>query len=427
MAQKPTTPDEHQATVDWVAQHKNIGEAAHAAGIPDATLRNRWRKATAAGFVARALAAQATRSPPTKAVPDGFHLSQISTTVDSDGVMRSQSFKAKSGEEGDLVPESGNFPAPDGMYVRSVSTLVDGQTGVVKQQWVKADILKQDQWNACVEASLRAAEKVVPRDHVYAPLDCNEKLCTLYTLTDCHVGMLAWGKEAGEPWDLDIARDCLVNTFRAMLDAAPKSRIGIVNQLGDFLHFDSLKPVTPEHGHLLDADSRYQKMVETAVEILCEIVDAALLKHEIVQVYMHEGNHDPAGSVWLRVMFSKLYRNNPRVSVGMEPLPYVAFQHGNTLLGFHHGHLAKNESLPQLFAAKFRRQWGECPKVYIHTGHRHHVEEKEFPGAKVIQHPTLAAADAYAARGGWLSERQVQSITYHADKGEYARGIFLPE
>jgi len=66
-------------------------------------------------------------------------------------------------------------------------------------------------------------------------------------------------------------------------------------------------------------------------------------------------------------------------------------------------------------------------KRYVHVGHRHHVEEKEFSGIKIIQHSTLAARDAYAARGGWMSERQMLAITYHADHGEVARSTVTPE
>jgi hypothetical protein len=110
----------------------------------------------------------------------------------------------------------------------------------------------------------------------------------------------------------------------------------------------------------------------------------------------------------------------------MSPNPYTVHQHGKTLLGFYHGHLAKLTSLGELFSAQFREQWGQCPYVYIHTGHKHHVKEEERSGCKIIQHPTLAAPDAYAARGGWLSKRQATSMTYSRTTGEVARGIFVP-
>lgn len=424
--QKPNTPEELQAAVDAVDACGGKAQAARALGVNENTLRSRWRAATMGGYQARREAAISTEHPPTKAVPDGFHLSQISTTVDADGVMRSQSFRAKSGDEGDVVPENGAFPAPDGMYVRSTSTLVDGQTGVVKQQWVKADVLKENAFKAILEASLRAAERVTPRGAVAPPMDVDTDLAQLYTVTDYHFGMLAWKRETGDAWDLAIAKACLLAVFRGMLAAAPRAAVGILNQLGDCLHFDGLKALTPEHGNLLDADSRYQKVVEVVVEVLLAIVEMMLEKHDIVQIYMHEGNHDQAGSVWLRVLFSTLFKNNPRVKVETSPLPYVAYQHGKTMLAFHHGHLTKNESLPLLFATMFAAIWGATKKRYGHTGHRHHEDIKEHPGMKINQHATLAAPDAHSARGGWSSERQIVSITYHKERGEIIRSTFIP-
>jgi hypothetical protein len=97
------------------------------------------------------------------------------------------------------------------------------------------------------------------------------------------------------------------------------------------------------------------------------------------------------------------------------------------MLAFHHGHLKKNDQLPILFAAQFPKIWGATEKRYAHCGHRHHVEEKEHSGLTVIQHPTLAARDAYAARGGWIADRSVRAITYHAEFGEVGRNVITPE
>jgi hypothetical protein len=80
-----------------------------------------------------------------------------------------------------------------------------------------------------------------------------------------------------------------------------------------------------------------------------------------------------------------------------------------------------------LFAATFPALWGATTKRYCHVGHRHHVDEKEHSGMKVTQHSTLAARDAYAARGGWTSERQAVAITYHAKYGEVGRVTVTPE
>jgi len=315
-------------------------------------------------------------------------------------------------------------PGP-GMALRGTSTLY-GEDGTAKLQWVKTSA-DQEALYAAQKAALAAmCEEIKPLPPVKAPRHLDKDLATLYTMTDCHVGMLAWDKETGADWDLGLAENCLTGTLLKMITSAPQSSLGILNQLGDFLHFDSMTPMTPTSHHILDADSRYQKVVQVAVRILRRVISAMLEKHSRVHVEMKEGNHDPAGSVWLRVMFAELYKNNSRVSINLSPNPYTMLVHGTTLLGFYHGHLTKLAQLPILYAAQFPKEWGATEFRYIHTGHKHHVEEKEHPGVKVIQHPTLAAPDAYAARGGWLSKRQATSMTYHLTKGEVARGIFIP-
>lgn len=317
-------------------------------------------------------------------------------------------------------------PVPDGFKVKGVSTYYD-EEGKVRGQWVKSSADDARRAQAMREAFDAMAQDLPRLGPTKPVLGTQASLATLYTLTDSHVGMLSWGQETGADWDLKIAEATLVGCFEQMVKASPAARVGIVNQLGDFLHYDSLTPVTPTSGHVVDADGRFSKMVSTAVRILRRVIDLALAKHERVIVLMAEGNHDMASSVWLRVMFRALYENEPRVEVIDSELPYYCHQHGKTMLAFHHGHLKKNDQLPILFAAQFPQMWGATTKRYAHTGHRHHAEEKEHSGLTVIQHPTLAARDAYAARGGWVAERAVSAITYHAEFGQVARHTVTPE
>jgi hypothetical protein len=338
-----------------------------------------------------------------------------------------RALKYKAAKQGYSPEHDMTKTVPDGFVVKGVSTYYD-EEGKPRGQWVKSsadDQAREAAIRAAYEAMAQELPKlgpVVPNPGTYAA-----NLATVYTLTDSHVGMLAWHKEGGADWDLSIAEGVLTGCFQRMVESSPKSAVGVVNQLGDFLHFDSLSAVTPTSGHLLDADGRFYKVVETAVRILRRVVDLALSRHEKVVVLMAEGNHDLASSVWLRVMFKALYENEPRVEVIDTPLPYYVYQHGKTMLAFHHGHLKKNDQLPILFASQFPKIWGETEKRYAHTGHRHHVEEKEHSGITVVQHPTLAARDAYAARGGWIADRQVRAITYHAQYGEVGRVTVTPE
>lgn len=315
-----------------------------------------------------------------------------------------------------------------GQILRGASTLYkDGQPVM---QWVKTRA--DDQAMAeIMRAGFDAMASELPRQKpTKAPRLTNDQLANLYVLTDSHVGMLAWDKENLDPlgnWDLGIAERTLTGCFEHMVMASPSASVGIVAQLGDWLHSDGLAAVTPTSGHLLDQDGRFPKVVQAAIRILRRVVNFALAKHEKVIVLMAEGNHDLASSVWLRSMFKALYEDEPRVEVIDSEMPYYVYQHGQTMLAWHHGHLRKNDQLPLLFASQFPKVWGATTKRYAHTGHRHHVEEKEHSGMTVIQHSTLAARDAYASRGGWMSERQCTAITYHAEFGQVARTTVTPE
>jgi hypothetical protein len=327
------------------------------------------------------------------------------------------------------APEFGlHHPIAPGQMLKGTSTLM--KDGVPVMQWVKTRADAEQLQEFMREAASAMAEELPRVKPVKGPKLTDAKLANLYTLTDSHVGMLAWHKEnldVNGDWDLGIAERVLTGCFAHMVASSPPARVGIVAQLGDWLHSDGLDAVTPTSRHLLDQDGRFPEVVQAAIRILRRVVDLALARHEKVVVLLAEGNHDMASSVWLRAMFKALYEREPRVEVIDSELPYYVYQHGQTMLAWHHGHLKKNDQLPLLFATQFSKVWGATSKRYAHTGHRHHEETKEHAGMKVVQHSTLAARDAYAARGGWMSERQCTAYTYHTEYGQVCCNTVTPE
>lgn len=318
-----------------------------------------------------------------------------------------------------------NLEVPAPYIVKDNSVRIDA-AGNVAGGWVKTQ-LDPDLHKQYIQGIIDGVAEDLPR---LAPIDGPDRvekdLCNLFTLTDSHVGMLAWKEEGGESWDLEIAETVLTRCFERMVWSSPKAGTAVIAQLGDFLHSDGLLPVTPTHGHVLDQAARYGDMVKAAIRILRRLVDFALTWHEKVILVVAEGNHDMASSIWLRNLFAALYEYEDRVQVIDTELPYYVYQHGQTMLGFHHGHIRKPAELPTLFAAQYPKLWGHSAKRYAHCGHRHHYEEKEYSGMTVVQHSTLTARDAYAARGGWFSERQVRAMTYHAKEGLVAMNVVTP-
>ena len=299
--------------------------------------------------------------------------------------------------------------------------------GEVVGQWLKYGLdktLEADAREAVINALCAEIAPVAPID---SPTNVLANLLTLYNFFDYHVGMLAWHKEGGADWDLTIAEDIGTRAMQQLVFSSPAAHTGVINIGGDFLHFDGLLPVTPTSGHILDADSRFGKVVDVAIRLIRKLVALALQKHERVILLIMEGNHDLSSSLWLRKLFAALFEDEPRIDVHQNELPYYALEWGVNLLGFHHGHMKKNAELPLLFAAMFREKWGRCPKVHIHVGHRHHKDEKDHNGARVTQWPTLAAMDAHSSRHGYFTDRELTSLTYHRDTGQVASNSVTPE
>lgn len=320
-------------------------------------------------------------------------------------------------------------PLKSPFTVKGTSTLYDNETGEAKVTWVKTDKDKQqvaEQMQAAIEA---LKEDITPAKKIPTPkLKWKSELINVYTITDYHMGMLADSEETHEDnWDLKIAEETMVKAFRYLIDHTPEAEVGFFNQLGDMAHYDSMESVTPTNKHLLDADGRPYKMIRAMIRVQRQVIEMLAHKYKKVVILNAEGNHDPISSVWMREIFAEFYSNNPRIEVITDPLPYYAYEHGNNMLAFHHGHLKRNHNVTDVFISNYREMYGRTKLLHIHTGHQHHRELKETSTSIVEMHPTLAASDAYAARGGWKAQRAMQVITYHKEFFETARTLVRPE
>mgnify|MGYP007100044403 CR=1 FL=1 len=310
--------------------------------------------------------------------------------------------------------------APEPFAVKGYSNYYD-KDGKLRGQWVKTTVDDNKIQQLMLE-TIEALKEEIPRESmVYAPPLANDNLLNCYVISDYHLGSLSWQEETGADWDLKIAEDLIIKWFSQAIIQSPQADTAVFAQLSDFLHFDGMDAVTPASKHLLDVDTRFSKLVRSAIKILRVVINMLLQKHQKVHIIMADANHDPVSQIWLREWFSVLYENEPRVSVDTSPNPYNAYEFGKTALFFHHGHKRKVTNVSEVFAGRFREMFGRTKYAYAHTGHLHSIDVKENNLMIVEQHRTLAAPDAYAARGGWLAGRDAKVITYHKEYGEVSR------
>jgi len=311
--------------------------------------------------------------------------------------------------------------APDGYIVKGRSTLY-GPDGEVKAEWVKTTADRERLLQIAMEAVREAAKalpKLKPRpkkDKTY-----NDNLMTVIPWGDPHFGMYAWGEESGEDFDTDIAKRDLCAAVDYLVSQAPPSKKLVICNLGDFFHADNHAGMTPGHGNILDVDTRLQRVIRIGVSAVRQCIQTALDNHETVHFVPVPGNHDPVLGVAMGVLLANVYEDEPRVIVHDAPTLRFYIRHGKTLLGFVHGDRGKDAALPGIMATEKPEDWGLSRHRYFFRGHHHHDSRVEYNGCIVEQVRTLAANDAYATGGGFLSGRDMKMIVFHKDYGEVSR------
>jgi hypothetical protein len=310
-------------------------------------------------------------------------------------------------------------PAPPGEHIKGTSTLYTGD-GQIKQQWVKtaADTSAEDMRIAIEDAFMQYKG----RAKIYPPTKSHDAdRAVILPVVDHHLGMFSWSKETGDDYDLKIARQLLLDVSGQLLSASQPAGTCVILNLGDFVHGDDSTNTTAKSGNVLDVDTRYGKVLKYGVELLIEIIDLALLRHDKVVVRNIPGNHDMHTALMLSIALDLFYREHPRVTVDTDPGDFFKWRFGKCLIAANHGHRLKPANMALYMAAQWPEDWGETEYRYFYWGHVHHRDLKEVPGVITESFQTLAPKDAWHAQGGYLSGRSMCAITLHKDKGEISR------
>jgi hypothetical protein len=273
---------------------------ATALGIDSRTVGDRLKLAAKRGLMLN-------RGP--EAMP-GFEISKVATDGDGNATHITQ----KPEQDGPLSV------MPPTHFLGKMTVNRD-PNGRVIQDWVRYEVDDVAR-EAAMRAAVAAFTSELPRaEAVPTNIVRNAELLNQYTVTDYHFGLLSWKDETGADYDLKIAEALWINWFAAAVRQAPDAHTAVLAQLGDLLHFDSLQAITPTHGHVLDADSRFAKIVRVVIRCMRAAMRMLLGKHEHVHLIMADANHDPASEIWLREMFAAHYEDEPRITIDLSLSP----------------------------------------------------------------------------------------------------------
>jgi len=310
---------------------------------------------------------------------------------------------------------------PPHFLLKSVTT--GTFAGEQRVQWERYSPDQVQQYEAVVQAmkdaikEFRGIEEATP-----APEAAPANLCNVVAIGDPHFGMYAWAKETGQSFDSDIARDQLIGAASRLLANAPAADTLVIVDLGDSWHAEDDAARTPRGNNPLDTDSRSGRVTKIFYLVCRQLISMGLTKHKRVVFVALRGNHDPYKSLGLTLYLQGIYENEPRVEVLDNNDPYVFWEFGKNLFGFHHGDGAKPEQLPLIMASyKNGVPWGRCPRRRWFTGHVHSFNGKDFPGVVWESFRTLAPGDFWAHWKGYRSEQSIDCLTFDIERGLVSR------
>lgn len=257
--------------------------------------------------------------------------------------------------------------------------------------------------------------------HAPTPDNVSYDLLPRYLIADVHFGMRAWKDETGNEYSIEIAAQRMSEASAMLINAAPYTDRAIILNLGDTLHQNDSKNMTPTSGHILDVDGRFAQAAMAAVKSHVAMIEAAKAKHKHIEVVVLAGNHDPDFTHMLAIALVMRYETDDRVTVHWNPSKLWVFEFGRNMLAAHHGDKTKPDRLAMLVADVHAPMWGRTYWRYLDTGHIHQDSSKDIGGIFWESHRAITTRDAAAAGFGYTGRSTMKCVTVHRERGEIMR------
>lgn len=285
-------------------------------------------------------------------------------------------------------------------------------------RWAKPRVEEDPtQWIEIIKEALADAPLAVSFEQPSGPSD----LCALFPVADLHVGLLTDQEEVGEDWSSKRSHRVFSEIFARLVDVTPSAETAILGQLGDLMHVDDQRNVTPQSGHQLDADTRYFMILRRAVAVMRFAVDELRKKYPRVVYRGCRGNHDMTAHHAVTLALAEHYRETPGVEIVQSAGEFYVHEFGKNMTLLHHGDRAKPERLVQFAAAEWPEIWGRTKHRMAISGHVHHETVKELGGMRFESVGTIIPRDFNAFSKAYSARRGLVSITLDRDQGEVSR------
>jgi hypothetical protein len=329
--------------------------------------------------------------------------------------------KLKAAREGYAPGHWGDGVAPG--YLMGKVT-IQRANGAVERTWERQSP-DQVAWAEAIKEGVRAFSEGIDVGPLPPRVDNRPAdVIPWINIGDAHFGMLAHEAETGANFDLKIAERELCAAIAILIDEMGEHDRVVINDLGDFTHYENVSATTEASGHMLDHDGRFPKMIKVYSRVMRFIIEKVLEKANTVDVIVNQGNHSRTNDMWMAELLRVAYASSNRVNVLNNDSVFIGYRMGNTLVMTHHSDKCRPDRLIDVMCTDFREDFGETEFHYIYIGHIHHkMRTKEHAGADIESFNTMAAKDKWATDGGYRARQSITITHLSRTYGEIGRRV----
>lgn len=245
-------------------------------------------------------------------------------------------------------------------------------------------------------------------------------------MPDAHYGLLTWGEETGDDYDIKIAKEKIMDGVTKLLQSAQNFPIEkILLPIGNDLFNVNSKDNTTVHGTPQQEDTRWQKTFKECRLIMTDVID---LCSQIapVDVLIVPGNHDEERTFYLGDSLDAWYHSNPQVSIDNSPKSRKYYLYGQDLVGFAHGYYEPIHKLPLIMASEAKELWSQSTHREWHLGDKHHKKDMlmladEGNGMMIRILRSISPSSAWTFNKGFLSLKACEGLVWHKSEGVIAQ------
>lgn len=261
------------------------------------------------------------------------------------------------------------------------------------------------------------------------------KTSVLLNLSDLHVGKLAWDKEVGADYNVDLAKEVFLTALKNLVYQSIRCfgvEEFVLNIGGDFFHTNGSLNQTANGTNMNDVDTRYQKIYIKGLEILTEAIDfLSSFEGVSVKLYVVQGNHDKATSFYLGESLKAFYRKDKNIEIVNDPHIRKYHKYGVTSYMLTHGD-CKDDGLPLTFATEKPDYFANSEYRYIFLGHLHkssrkvYLTENEVGGVVSRRLNSLSVMDAWHNENNYYgAKRMANALVFDKDNGQIAEFNYI--